>query len=202
VHKTKGQGIVAVGEGPATDNEDESKLSGPTLGLPPDSPPPINAPAISPDFPHLDLRRGDSEVSVDSLPGGDEQQKASDAASASSASASSTANASSTNASSSGSGSRAKSHIPSAHLFMASTKFLSGLDPEQFRELYDRVEWVVLKSGDVLFQEGATPDDGLYIVVDGKLGVYKQIGDTSVHLSDFRPVSSCFALFSRPDQIT
>ena len=76
--------------------------------------------------------------------------------------------------------------------FQASTKFISCLTEKEFYELYNQVEWVVLKKDHVLFEAGDPGDDGMFVVVDGVIGVFNSIDDQIIPVSFFFFFFFCF----------
>eukprot|EP00899_Mesostigma_viride_P014018 jgi/Mesvir1/22617/Mv14061-RA.1 len=56
--------------------------------------------------------------------------------------------------------------------FFSTTKFFACLELEESRELFNRVEWLTLAPGEVLFRIGEPSDSGIYVVTNGSLGVY------------------------------
>ena len=56
--------------------------------------------------------------------------------------------------------------------FFASTKFFACLGIEECRELFEATETVHLADGDCLFTQGDASEDGIYIVLEGSLGVF------------------------------
>ena len=66
--------------------------------------------------------------------------------------------------------------MSAALMFLASTKFISDLTPAQFDMIFGRVEFVSLPAESTLYQIGADSLSGLYIVVDGAVGLYDSAG--------------------------
>jgi|TARA_B110000003_G_scaffold233179_1_gene236338 lysophospholipid hydrolase len=58
--------------------------------------------------------------------------------------------------------------------FFASTKFFSVLELELSRELFEASEEEVLAPNEVLFRQGDDSSSGIYVVVEGSVGVYLQ----------------------------
>ncbi|GAB4820172.1 hypothetical protein N2152v2_007218 [Parachlorella kessleri] len=56
--------------------------------------------------------------------------------------------------------------------FLETTKFFSCLDLQESRQLYQHTTRVVLKPQQELFRAGDPSDGGIYIVVEGRLGVF------------------------------
>ena len=64
--------------------------------------------------------------------------------------------------------------------FFASTKFFACLGIEECRELFLETETVHLADGDCLFTQGDASEDGIYIVLEGQLGVFIPDNDREV----------------------
>ena len=58
--------------------------------------------------------------------------------------------------------------------FFASTKFFACLELEESRELFGMSEEIEIDANQVLFRQGDESRDGIYVVVEGQLGVYVQ----------------------------
>jgi len=58
--------------------------------------------------------------------------------------------------------------------FFASTKFFACLELEESRELFRMSEELEIAPNQVLFRQGDESRDGIYVVVEGELGVYVQ----------------------------
>ena len=58
--------------------------------------------------------------------------------------------------------------------FFASTKFFACLELEESRELFGLSEEIEIDANQVLFRQGDESRDGIYVVVEGQLGVYVQ----------------------------
>ena len=56
--------------------------------------------------------------------------------------------------------------------FFASTKFFACLGIEECRELFEATDTVHLADGDCLFTQGDPSEDGIYVVLEGSLGVF------------------------------
>ncbi len=57
--------------------------------------------------------------------------------------------------------------------FLQNSSILSGLPLDSFEELYDKLEWLKLTTGNILFQQNE-PGDSLYILVSGRLGAFRR----------------------------
>ena len=68
-------------------------------------------------------------------------------------------------------GARDKEETPN---FFASTKFFSVLELELSRELFEASEELTLGANSILFRQGDESSSGIYIVVQGSVGVYLQ----------------------------
>jgi len=62
--------------------------------------------------------------------------------------------------------------------FFASTKFFACLELEESRELFGMSEEIEIGANQVLFRQGDESRDGIYVVVEGQLGVYVQSTNT------------------------
>ena len=58
--------------------------------------------------------------------------------------------------------------------FLAPTKFFACLELEESRELFGMSEEIEIDANQVLFRQGDESRDGIYVVVEGQLGVYVQ----------------------------
>jgi CRP-like cAMP-binding protein len=67
----------------------------------------------------------------------------------------------------------ASSRLTSRLYLLAATKFVSHLDAAAFAELYAKLEWLHLQPGEHLFAHDDAGDDGMFVVIRGSLGVYR-----------------------------
>lgn len=58
------------------------------------------------------------------------------------------------------------------HEFFSRTKFAGCLREDECDELFKLFEWVQCSEGDTLFNTGDSSESGLYMLVEGRLGVY------------------------------
>ncbi len=62
--------------------------------------------------------------------------------------------------------------------------FFGKLGNDILEQLFKECEWIQLERGHILLHEGAPSDDGWYLVVNGRLGVYSTRDDGSTQLID------------------
>jgi lysophospholipid hydrolase len=75
--------------------------------------------------------------------------------------------------------------LPKSFFYLASTKFVDCFDTEQFESLYAHVDWHMLHTNTVVFSAGDPSDSGMFIVVEGTVGVFTSTHDNLVQLSEF-----------------
>lgn len=65
--------------------------------------------------------------------------------------------------------------------FFASTKFFSCLDWKASKQLHEASQTIRLGPQDLLFEAGDESSSGIYIVLEGQLGSYLQLGEQLLH---------------------
>ncbi len=65
--------------------------------------------------------------------------------------------------------------------FFASTKFFSCLDWKASKQLHEASQTIRLGPQDLLFEAGDDSSSGIYIVLEGQLGSYLQLGEQLLH---------------------
>ncbi|KAK9814559.1 hypothetical protein WJX72_007850 [[Myrmecia] bisecta] len=74
--------------------------------------------------------------------------------------------------------------------FFASTKFFACLDLKESQELYEAAELVKVEANQVLFQCGDDSESGIFIVVEGQVGVFLEEGEQLLHTNTLFPGES------------
>ncbi|KAA6424227.1 MAG: cyclic nucleotide-binding domain, partial [Trebouxia sp. A1-2] len=74
--------------------------------------------------------------------------------------------------------------------FFATTKFFSCLDLAESQELLEASQMVVVQPNETLFETGDDSSSGIFIVLEGAIGVYMHDGDKLMHTNTLRPGES------------
>jgi|TARA_B100000959_G_scaffold15512_1_gene15183 predicted acylesterase/phospholipase RssA/CRP-like cAMP-binding protein len=68
-------------------------------------------------------------------------------------------------------------------LKLRSLDILEGISDSSLAQIQHRLEWKTMLPGEVLFREGDDSDDGLYILLQGRLGVFVTKGESAQQIA-------------------